>query len=174
MKLGTTDVRRSFRTAALVAMLSALPLGSAFAASAEGSWSLADLPNGKIIYSTEADGAGLAFGCSTDGRLTAFVNIDGADMTAKMVSEAPETRTKPGKLSVGDGEADKTKWTYLPDLQVMTPVHNKITRRLYNAAITGEPVKLELRYMDNIKVTPPAIDDTFKTFSSSCKETSGA
>jgi len=162
------------KLASIVLAAALFPLGAALASPAEGGWTLTDLPNGKMVYSTPEDGAGLAFGCSPDGTLSAFVNIDGADMANKLTDGIPASRSKPGKLSVDGGKAEKTKWRYMSDLQIMSPVQPKITRRLYNAAITGAPVQLELRYMDNVSIAPPKIDDAFKTFASSCKATSRA
>jgi len=163
------------RKIAIMALAAAfVPVGASLAATGPNGWTRADLPNGQIVYSTSEGGSGLAFGCTADGKLSAFVNIDGADMVAKLTSGTPATRSKPGKLTVDGGEAARTNWTYMPDLKVMSPKKPQITRRLYNAAVTGDTVQLELRYMDDVSIAPPAIDSEFTAFSSSCKETSGA
>lgn len=164
----------SRKLAAMALAAAFIPVGASLAATGPTGWTRADLPNGQIVYTTSESGSGLAFGCTADGKLSAFVNIDGADMVSKLTSGKPTTRTKPGKLTVDGGEADKTSWTYMPDLQIMSPKQQQITRRLYNAAITGDTVQLELRYMDDVSIAPPAIDSEFTAFSSSCKETSGA
>ena len=156
-------------------LIPAILLGTTFAASAhaadtspsESQWSLLSETNGKAIYSTETDRPALVLGCNDAGKISATISLDG-DVVDKLSSRSYRTRRVDGTMTVGDGEAATSKWAYLPTRQMASPIDNKFARRLYNAAVTGSTVTLDLGRRGTYEFAPPEMNSDFKTFASGC------
>ena len=152
-----------------------LLLGAALTATAHAAdsapstsqWSLLEEANGKAIYSTEDGQPALVFGCNDAGKISATFSLDG-NIKAKLASRSSRTRRVDGALTVGDGETVTSKWAYLPARNMASPIDNKYARRLYNAAVTGSTVTIDLGRRGTYEFVPPKTNSDFKTFADGC------
>lgn len=153
-----------------ILLASAALTATANAASSEqddSAWALLQASNGKAIYSTDSDIPSLIIGCSDAGKVSATISLDG-NVESKLGLRSDRTRRVNGILTVGDGEPESSKWAYLPSRNMVSPIDNKFARRLYNAAVTGDIVSLDLGRRGVYEFTPPEINDHFKVFAAGC------
>ena len=152
-----------------------LLIGAAFAASAHAAdneqnsseWTMLGESNGKAIYSTESNAPALVIGCNDAGKISATFALDG-DVEAKLASRSSRTRRLNGTLTVEGNDSATSKWAFLPTRNMASPVENKYARRLYNAAISGKSVTLDLGRRGSFEYSPPALNADFQAFAAGC------
>lgn len=132
-----------------------------------GEWSILEASNGKAIYSTETGAPALILGCNDAGKISATFSLDG-DVADKLASRSVRSRRVDATLTVDGKEPATSKWAYLPTRNMASPVENKYARRLYNAAVTGKTVTLDLGRRGTYEYAPPKINSDFETFASGC------
>lgn len=156
-------------------LLPTLLIGAAFAATAHAAdsaqessdWTVLKETNGKVIYSTESGTPALVIGCNDAGKISATLALDG-DVEAKLSSRSVRTRRVNGTLTVDGKEPATSKWAFLPTRNMASPVENKFARRLYNAAVTGKSVTLDLGRRGSYEYSPPKLNADFQAFAASC------
>lgn len=144
--------------------------GTAFAADeapAATQWSLLDGSNGKAVYSTESGSPALVLGCNEAGKISATFSLDGNVMD-KMEARSKRTRVINGSLAVDEADADKAKWVYLKTRNMASPIEGRYARRIYNAAVTGKSVKIDLGRQGSYEYAPPKLNGQFKAFADGC------
>ncbi|NQY41130.1 MAG: hypothetical protein HRT80_13645 [Henriciella sp.] len=144
--------------------------GTAFAADeapAATQWSLLDGSNGKAVYSTESGSPALVLGCSEAGKISATFSLDGNVMD-KMEARSKKTRVINGSLAVEEADADKAKWIYLKRRNMAAPIEGRYARRIYNAAVTGKSVTIDLGRQGSYEYAPPKLNGQFKAFADGC------
>jgi len=156
-------------------LIPALLLGATFAASAHAAdsapstsaWTLLVESNGNAVYSSETGEPALVLGCNDAGKISATFSIDG-DVVDKLQSRSARSRRVDATLTVGDGESATAKWAYLPTRKMVSPIENRYARRVFNAAVTGSTVSLDLGRRGSFEFAPPVLNDDFKTFADNC------
>lgn len=156
-------------------LIPALLLGVTFAATAhaadsspnDSQWTILEASNGNAIFSTETDGPALVLGCNESGKISATFSLDG-DIETKLDYRSLRTRRVSGTLSVEGYEPEDTEWAYLPGRNMASPMEGKLARRLYNAAVTGAHVTLDLGRRGTYEYAPPALNSEFETFAAGC------
>jgi hypothetical protein len=151
-------------------LLGAALTATAHAADSEPSnsaWSLLENSNGKAIYSTEDGKPALVLGCNDAGKISATFSLDG-NVVDKLQSRSLRSRRVSGTLTVEGKEPATLYWAYLPTRNMASPMENKFARRLYNAAVTGSNVTLDLGRRGTYEFTPPKLNSDFETFASGC------
>lgn len=154
-------------------LLAAAATGTAFAADeapATTEWSLLEGSNGKAVYSTESGAPALVLGCNDAGKISATFSLDG-DVMDKLEAKSKRNQLINGSLAVEDDEADKAKWVYLKSRNMASPIEGRYARRIYNAAVTGKSVKIDLGRQGSYEYAPPKLNGQFKAFADSCAAT---
>ncbi|MEL6693429.1 MAG: hypothetical protein AAFQ12_10410 [Pseudomonadota bacterium] len=144
--------------------------GTAFAADeapANTEWNLLDGSNGKAVYSTESGAPALVLGCNEAGRISATFSLDG-DVMEKLEVQSKRTRVINGTLAVTEGDSDKAKWAYLKAPNLASPIEGRYARRIYNAAVTGKSVQIDLGRQGSYEYAPPKLNGQFKAFADGC------
>lgn len=154
--------------------LSATTAHATASADQAAEWTHLDMPNGQIIYSGDAGSTGLIFTCTNEGKLDSMLNLDGGDILEKIASKSTVVRNKKGTLSIDGREEIREDWLYHPSTKMAEPRKFSISHKLYNAAVTGSPIELKMSYVDAVNVTPPPVNDAFKSFASTCGATNGS
>lgn len=159
------------QTASVAAALMLAAAGqAAYAADATG-WEYVEKPNAHVVYTSATDTPGLALVCTDQGKMTAAVSLDAGNMLEKITDDSDRTRKKSGELTVGD-ESERISWTYRPATQLVTPKDGKYSRRIFNAAVTGALVTVNVSYKDAVQLDLPSVDAAFTEFAQSCAATS--
>lgn len=156
-------------------LLPTLFVATAFAASAHaadqtqqsGEWSLLQDANGQAVYSTEVGAPALVLGCNADGKISATFSLEG-DVTNNLESGRDRPRTVNATLQVEGKDAAKSKWVYLSKRNMAAPLDTRFARRIYNAAVTGSTISLDLGRRGTYEYAPPKMNGDFKTFASAC------
>lgn len=151
----------------LVGLTFAATAHAADSAPSESEWTILEASNGNAIFSTEMDGPALVLGCNESGKISATFSLDG-DIEAKLDSRSLRTRRVSGTLTVEGYEPADTKWAYLPGRNMASPMEGHLARRLYNAAVTGAHVTLDLGKRGTFEYSPPALNSDFETFAAGC------
>nr|WP_321440837.1 hypothetical protein [uncultured Hyphomonas sp.] len=160
---------------AMIAFAACASMATASATAAEnGTWTRKETANGQMLFTDVSDAPGLAFFCTNGGKLSAMVNLDGGDIAEKIARQSRRVRSKIATLSIEGREDTRADWHYFPATQLAQPVSNSVERKLYNAAVTGSAIGLELSYMENPHISPPPLNDDFKAFATTCSATNGA
>lgn len=154
-------------------LLAAAFTGTAFAADEAlqtTEWSLLDGSNGQAIYSTESGAPALVLGCNDAGKISATFSLDG-NVVDKLEAKSKRTQVINGSLAVAEGDADKAKWVFLKTRNMASPIEGRYARRIYNAAVTGKSVTIDLGRQGSYEYAPPKLNGQFKTFADSCAAT---
>lgn len=147
--------------------------GTAFAADeAPGAteWTLLEGSNGKAVYSTQSGAPALVLGCNEAGKISATFSLDG-DVMDKLEVRSKRTSVINGSLTIEDGDTDKAKWVFLKTRKMASPIEGRYARRIYNAAVTGKSVVIDLGKKGTYDYAPPKLNGQFKTFADGCAAT---
>lgn len=139
-----------------------------------GMWARKDLANGQLLYTAASETPSLAFVCTNEGKLSAIINIDGGDLFEKLAKGSSRVRTKTGILSIENRESTRDSWNYYPATKLAQPTKPSVSRKLYNAAVTGSDVKLDMSFVEDPSISPPALNDDFKAFATTCSATNNS
>lgn len=144
--------------------------GAAYAANKveqSGEWALLQDSNGQAIYSTEVGAPALVLGCNADGKISATFSFKG-DVVNNLESGKDRPRNVNATLHVEGKEAAKSKWIYLSKRNMAAPLDTRFARRIYNAAVTGSTITVDLGRRGTYEYAPPEMNGEFKTFASTC------
>lgn len=158
------------------ALAGALCTGAAHASTAgvaDSGWTRTEVGTSQVLASGTPGESGLVFACTSDGKLSALINIDGGDAVTKMSDGLTRVRSKSGKLDIDGRDGLRTGWHYYPAARMVGPKKPSVSRMIYNAAVTGATVSTDISQVGPVSITPPAINDAFKTFASTCNATNG-
>lgn len=159
-------------------LIPALLLGVTFAATAhaadgsstDAEWSLIENSNNRVIYSTAEDAPALILTCSDKGSIKSLISLDG-DALGKLSMSSTRSRRVNGELAVGADDSAKINWAYFPSRRMASPIQNRYARRIYNAAIKGAPLTVDLGRRGEYTVSVPQLNDDFKAFAATCSAT---
>lgn len=152
-----------------------------FGAHAHADWKVGNLTaedaeavddeDGLYLLAENAEGPTIMLGCSDRLGVQARIYLNG--MTQEDLKLEPVRRVKTRMVSIDTESSDPKKypWAYLRTKQQLVSVKAWQGKRLYNAAIKGEEVQLDIARIGDFSFTPPTINDDFKTFASTCTAT---
>jgi hypothetical protein len=154
-------------------LLAAAFTGPAFAADEAPTttqWSLLEGSNGQAVYSTESGAPALVLGCNEAGKISATFSLDG-DVMSKLETRSKRTSVINGSLAVEEGDPDQAKWVFLKKRNMASPIEGRFARRIYNAAVTGKSVTVDLGRQGSYEYDPPKLNGEFKAFADGCSAT---
>lgn len=146
-------------------------VGSASAAEANAEWVLKG-GEGSMVMITDSDQApGMMINCN-GGKLRVALTTEGVDLAS--LKESKRVRKADATVSIEGREPIETTLSYLPSRKLAVATQFSDKSKLYNAAVQGKTVSVDMGRRGSFTFTPPAINDTFKTFASSCAATNGS
>ncbi len=126
----------------------------------------ADAP--RTIYAETDTGVAL-LSCPSTGKFVASLSDDTENFASRLKRNAPYRRGVEVALTVGDTANDPAKWMLVPAKGIIfSPSHNQAAK-IFNATVRGEAVSVTVDGDNYVTITPPAIDDTFRAFSRTCR-----
>lgn len=121
------------------------------------------------VLTTDADQRGVFLACTKD-RFFARVATEPMQMAEMALKQTGRSRTVTGTLYRNGEVVDESKWGYLPSLKVAVPTTARPAAILFNAAVRGDTIELELPRIGRFSVDVPAADDAFAAFASGCAD----
>ena len=154
------------------ALLIVSAVASAQATDTDG-WTYVDNSSVHILHTGSTGSPGMALVCNDSGTMIASIALESGNMFEKLSDTSTRTREKAGTLTVGD-KAERIRWTYRPNSELVSPRDRKYSRRLYNAVVTGAPVSVDVSLRNPVSLKLPAVDDNFAQFAKACSLTKSA
>ena len=166
----------SLRTVGLSA-LSLAVLGSA----AASEWKVGNLmpdgaeptssEDGLYVLAENADGPALMLGCSERLGVQARVYLNGMTQTDLAIEKTRRVKTRSVQISTESTEAKRDAWAYLRSKGQLISVRPWQGKRIFNAAIRGEVVNMDVTKVGDLALELPEVNDAFKSFATTCSAT---
>lgn len=155
-----------------LAVLSVAMMPAAYAASWQpyGEQS-ADAP--RAIFAQKDGGVATLLSCNSEGQLSAMVSYKPGDFVRKMKANAPFRRTVDVNIVRDGTDEGKTPWTLIPAVDTIHTKSHGEAGKIYNAAILGENVVVNIQRKGEVALTLPGVDDTFRAFATTCSPPAG-
>lgn len=141
---------------------------SAHAADAESKWSLGDNNGTAFLYTATPSGPSLTLNCSDKLGVQAVVYLGGNAIDDLTIGSKTRLKTRKVELTSNTTEPRDGHWIYLRTAKTLVSTKSWQGKRIFNAAVTGSPVEMDIFRVGSYDITLPAIDDDFKSFVSSC------
>ena len=90
---------------------------------------------------------------------------------SKLETRSKRTSVINGSLAVEEGDPDQAKWVFLKKRNMAPPIEGRFARRIYNAAVTGKSVTVDLGRQGSYEYAPPKLNGEFKAFADGCSAT---
>ena len=147
----------------------------------ETSWKTWSFDDGKVVEGGDGEVIGLSmasseepsisFICNPERGLTAVVAMEPSNFTESIPEMSRRAKRRTIMVTVNDEETVRDRWAYSPVAKTSVPLRESMSRKLYNASVQGHSITLDMAARQPVTVTPPAVDDSFKKFASSCHVT---
>ena len=152
-----------------VLTLAAGTLGfAAHAADAESTWAAGENNGKTFLYAADASGPSLTLNCSDTMGIQAGVYLNGNGMDDLTLSSNSRLGTRNIELDSDTTDPKDGDWAYIRSAKTLISTKSWQGKRIFNAAVTGSPVTLDIARVGSYTITPPAVNDEFKTFVSDC------
>ncbi len=125
-----------------------------------------------FLFAEDAGGPSVALYCSDQMGLQAAVHLNGTDLENSAIQSNSKLRNRNVALSTDSMAEKDADWAYVRQAKVLISTKGWQAKRMFNAAIKGEPVQMDIQRVGAYTLTLPPVDDTFKTFAKSCAATS--
>lgn len=141
---------------------------SAHAADAESTWSLGDKDGTAFLYTAAPTGPSLTLNCSEKLGVQAVVYLNGNAIDDLAINTKTRLKTRKVEIVSDTTEPRDGDWVYLRRAKTLVSTKSWQGKRIFNAAVTGSPVTMDVFRVGSYDITLPAVDDEFKSFVSSC------
>ncbi len=137
-------------------------------ASAASAWDLSEQGDKSFLYAKDDSGASVTLACSEKLSVQATVYLDGNEMDDLSVLDRGRISTRQVTLDTESTEPRGDRWAYIRSAKALISIKPWQGRRIYNAAVTGSPVSIDIRRVGEYTLNLPPVDDNFKSFAKSC------
>lgn len=156
---------------ALTFLAASATLG-AHAADAEGGWALGEKDGKAYLHTVTAAGPSVMLSCSDTVGVRATVFLKGDSMDSAENGSKGKARTRRVSIDTESTDPRSGSWGYYRTQGKLVSSKSWQGKRIYNAAITGSPVSMDVFKVGEMSFDLPGVDDQFKSFASSCDATS--
>jgi len=143
---------------------------SAHAADAESAWSLGDNDGTAFLYAASPSGPSVTLTCSEKLGVRAIVYLNGNGMDDLALNAKARLVTRNVEIGSDSTEPRDGDWAYFRRAKTLVSTKSWQGKRVFNAAVTGSPVSMDVSRLGSYDITLPAVNDEFKSFVSSCDE----
>ena len=141
---------------------------AAHAADAESAWSAGEKNGKTFLYTADASGPSVTLNCSDKMGIQAVVYLNGNGMDDLEVNTKTRLRSRNIELASETTEPKDGDWVYLRSAKTLISTKSWQGKRIFNAAVTGSPVTMDIARLGSYTITPPAVNDEFKAFVAEC------
>lgn len=96
-----------------------------------------------------------AFRCQ-DGALKAYISLNGEDISDSLARNG-HARDVQTNFQFGDNSG-REDWGYLARTNIVFPLRESTARKMYNAALRGDPIVIDARRFGRIELDLPPVD----------------
>lgn len=137
-------------------------------ATSASAWELGETAEKSFLYTKDTSGVSVALTCSDSMGIQATVYLDGNEID-NLATRAPgRLALRKVTLQTDSTEPKSDRWAYVRSERTLISTEAWQGRRIYNAAVTGSPISMNVRRVGDYTLNLPAVDDDFRTFSNSC------
>ena len=133
-------------------------------------WEGQDKASPRAIYSNATDQQSALLTCGPNGLLSAMITVKPASLPEQLARNAPYSRAEKASLVVGDAEAVETTVRFIPAIDVIEARSHSVAAKVFNAAVTGEPLKISVSHIGDITTVLPEPNDAFRAFARTCEK----
>lgn len=141
---------------------------AAHAADAESAWSAGEKNGKTFLYTADASGPSVTLNCSDKMGVQAVVYLNGNGMDELDINTKTRLRSRKIELDSDTTEPRDGDWLYLRTAKTLVSTKSWQGKRIFNAAVTGSPVTMDIARIGSYTITPPAVNDDFRAFVSDC------
>lgn len=141
---------------------------TAHAADAESTWSLGDNNGTAFLYTASPAGPSLTLNCSDKFGVQAVVYLNGNGMDELILESNSRIKSRRVEMDSDTTEPRDGDWAYLRSAKTLISTKGWQGKRIFNAAVTGSAVSMDIFRVGSYEFQLPAINDDFKSFVSSC------
>jgi hypothetical protein len=146
-------------------------LSSALPASATEwmAWQGQDADAPQVIYTQDTDQRGVMLTCQANGDLSSAITLSPGSLPELLAKNAPYGRSADATISVGAQASEQAKFRYVPAIDLVEIRSHAFATKVFNAAVLGEPLNIDMQRETDIQASLPAPDTAFKAFAKTCK-----
>jgi len=133
-------------------------------------WEGQDKASPRAIYSDAGDQQSALLTCGPNGLLSVMITVKPASLPEQLAKNAPYSRAEKASLMVGQGDAVETTVRFIPAIDVIEARSHSVAAKVFNAAVTGEQLKVSVGRIGDITTTLPEPNDAFKAFARTCEK----
>ena len=141
---------------------------TAHAADAESNWSLGDKAGTPYLYMADATGPSVTLTCSDSMGVQAVLYLNGNGMDDLTVNTNTRISSRKVEMTSDTTQAKDGDWLYVRRAKTLVSTRGWQGKRIFNAAVSGSPVSFDIFRVGEYTITPPAVNEDFKTFVSDC------
>ncbi len=141
---------------------------AAHAADAESTWSTGEKNGKTFLYTADATGPSMTLNCSDKMGIQAVVYLNGNGIDELDINTKARIRSRKVELDSETTDPKDGDWAYFRTAKTLISTKSWQGKRIFNAAVTGSPVTMDIARVGSYTITPPAVNDEFKTFVSEC------
>lgn len=130
-------------------------------------WSPLSDESDRSIYAASSDG-GVVIGCTASRKPAVAFAYDGSSLPDAVDDPSDRMKFRRGSVYVNGEEVYNGKFIYRPSSKLAETNHPSVAIAIYNAAIRGDTVELELNNYGSVEVELPEVDDTFRAYAGAC------
>lgn len=133
-------------------------------------WEGQDKASPRAIYSDATDQPSAILTCGPNGLLSAMITVKPASLPEQLARNAPYSRAEEASLMVGDSEIVETTVRFIPAIDVIEARSHSVAAKVFNAAVTGEQLKISVSHVGDITTVLPETNDAFRAFARTCEK----
>ncbi len=160
------------RNCIALSLLGASATFGAHAADTPTDWTLGEKNGVSFLHTVTDAGPSVLLSCSDTVGIRAMVFLNGDDIESATNGTTGRISTRRVSLGTDSTETRKGDWGYVRSQGRLISTKSWQGKRIYNAAITGSPVSMDIFRLGESTFSLPAVDEDFKTFNSTCAATS--
>lgn len=141
---------------------------TAHAADAESNWSLGDNNGTPFLYMSDPTGPSVTLTCSDKMGVQAVIYLNGNGMDDLALNGNSRITTRNVEMSSDTTETRDGDWAYFRRAKTLISTRGWQGKRIYNAAVSGSSVSFDIFRVGEYTITPPAVNDEFKSFVADC------
>ncbi|MEM9842219.1 MAG: hypothetical protein AAF767_06200 [Pseudomonadota bacterium] len=148
--------------------LIAIAMAASCAAFSATAWELNAESERAYVYAKDDAGPSLMLACSDQMGIQALVYLDGNAADELGLDGVRRLASRYVSVETETTEPRSDRWRFARSTRTLISIEPWQGRRIYNAVVTGSPVKMEISREGVFTLNLPPVNEAFKTFSKTC------
>ena len=117
---------------------------------------------------SDPTGPSVTLTCSDKMGVQAVLYLNGNSMDDLTVDTSTRITSRQVEMTSDTTQAKDGEWLYVRRAKTLVSTRGWQGKRIFNAAVSGSSVSFDIFRVGEYTITPPAVNDDFKTFVSDC------